>query len=67
MMHFYKPGPQVRYRVERMIESAKTLLHAVAKLSEKMDSYDKRITSLGSDLAKVQSQVDLSMRFIQAL
>jgi hypothetical protein len=35
-------------------------------LSEKMDSYDK-ITSLGCDLSKLQSQVDLSMHSIQAL
>jgi hypothetical protein len=32
-----------------------------------MDAYDKHITSMGSDLSKVQSQVDLSMRSIQAL
>jgi type VII secretion effector (TIGR04197 family) len=50
-----------------MSKSEKTLLEVVAKLSEKMDVYDKRITSLGSDLSKVQSQVDLSMRLIQAL
>jgi hypothetical protein len=33
--------------------------------SEKLD--DRKITSLGSDLSKVQSQVDLSMCSIQAL
>jgi hypothetical protein len=44
-----------------MSESEKTLLEVVAKLSKKMDAYDKRITSMGSDLSKVQSQVDLSM------
>jgi DNA anti-recombination protein RmuC len=53
--------------VERMSESEKTLLEVVAKLSKKMDAYDKRITSMGSDLSKVQSQVDLSMHSIQAL
>jgi hypothetical protein len=50
-----------------MTESEKTLLEAMNKLSEKMDSYDKRLTSLGSEVSKVQSQVDLSMKSIQAL
>jgi hypothetical protein len=36
-------------------------------LSEKMDLYDKCFSSFGSDLSKVQSQVDLSMKSIQAL
>jgi prefoldin subunit 5 len=67
MTSSYKPRPHARFLVDRMSESEKTLLEAVAKLSEKMDVYDKRITSLGSDLSKVQSQVDLSMRLIQAL
>jgi hypothetical protein len=34
---------------------------------EKMDLYDRRLTSMCSDISKVQSQVDLSMRSIQAL
>jgi hypothetical protein len=37
-----------------MTELEKTLLDEVAKLSEKIDSYDKRITVLGSDILKVQ-------------
>jgi hypothetical protein len=41
--------------VEKMMDSEKTLLEAVAKLFEKMDTYDKWITSMGSDLSKVQS------------
>jgi hypothetical protein len=53
--------------IDRMTESEKTLLEAIAKLSEKIDSYDKRIVSMGLDIAKVQSQMDLSMRSIQAL
>jgi prefoldin subunit 5 len=61
------PGPQASYLVERMLESEKTLLEAVAKLSEKMDAYDKHITSMGSNLSEVQSQVDLSLSSIQAL
>jgi hypothetical protein len=32
-----------------------------------MDLYDKQLTSLGSDIFKVQSQADLSMWMIQAL
>jgi hypothetical protein len=32
-----------------------------------MDSYDQRFTSLGSDISKIPSQVNLSMRSIQAL
>jgi hypothetical protein len=52
----------VRYLVERMSESEKHLLEAVYKLSKKMDTYDKRITLLGSNISKVQSQVDLSMK-----
>jgi hypothetical protein len=50
-----------------MSELEKTLFKAVSKLSEKMDVYNKHITLLGSDLSKVQSQVDLSMHSIQAL
>jgi hypothetical protein len=38
-----------------MLESEKTLLEAVAKLSEKMDAYDKHITLMGSNLSEVQS------------
>jgi hypothetical protein len=63
----YKPGPQARYLVERMSESEKHLLEAVYKLSKKMDTYDKRITLLGSNISKVQSQVDLSMKSFQVL
>jgi hypothetical protein len=63
----YKPGSQVRYIVGRMPDSGKHLLEAVNKLSEKLDSYDRRITSLELDLSKVQSQVDLSMKSIQVL
>jgi hypothetical protein len=44
-----------------MSESEKTVFDAVHKLSEKMDDYNKHLTSLTSDVAKVQSQVDLSM------
>jgi hypothetical protein len=51
----YKPGPLARYLVDRMVESEKTLLEAVNKLSVKFDSYDKCLTSLGSNIAKVQS------------
>jgi hypothetical protein len=50
-----------------MAESKQTLLDALNQLSEKMDSYDQRLTTLGSDLSKVQSQVDLSLRSIQVL
>jgi hypothetical protein len=57
----YKPGPQVRYLVAKMSKSEKTLLDAMNKLSERFDSYERRLTSLGSDLSKVQSQVDLSL------
>jgi hypothetical protein len=63
----YKPGPLARYLVDRMVESEKTLLEAVNKLSVKFDSYDKCLTSLGSNIAKVQSQVDLFMKSIRAL
>jgi hypothetical protein len=47
--------------VAQMSESEKTVLDAVHKLSEKMGDYNKHLTSLTSDVAKVQSQVDLSM------
>jgi hypothetical protein len=63
----YKPGPQARYLVEKMSESEKNLVEAVNKLAVKMDYYDKRFTSLGSDISKIQSQVNLSMHSIQAL
>jgi hypothetical protein len=43
------------------------LVEAVNKLAAKIDSYDKRFSSLGSDISKNQSQVNLSMRSIQAL
>jgi hypothetical protein len=50
-----------------MSESEKHLLEVVNKLAERFDSYDKRITVLSYDVSKVQSEVDLSMRSIQAL
>jgi hypothetical protein len=43
------------------------LLEAVQRLSENMDVQDKHLTSLGTDLSKVQSQMDLSMKSIQML
>jgi hypothetical protein len=36
-------------------------------LSEKMDMYDKRLTVFGSEMSKVQSQMDLAMKSIQVL
>jgi hypothetical protein len=56
----------VRYLVDRMAELEHVLLDAVNQLSEKMDSYDQCLSSLGSDLSKVQS-VDLSLSSIQVL
>jgi hypothetical protein len=67
MVTLYKHGPQVRYLVEKMSDSEKHLLDVVTKLSEKIDAYDRRLTSMGSDIAKVHSQVDLSMKLIQVL
>jgi predicted nucleic acid-binding Zn-ribbon protein len=57
----YKPKPQARYLVDKMSESEAKLVDAVTRLSEKMESYDKQIMTLGSDMSKLQSQVDLSM------
>jgi hypothetical protein len=50
-----------------MAESEKTLIDAVNRLSEKLDVYDKRFSSISSDISKVQSQVDLAMHSIQVL
>jgi hypothetical protein len=47
------PGPQVQYLVEKMVESKQNLVEVVNRLSVKIDSYDKRITALGSDISKV--------------
>jgi hypothetical protein len=63
----YKHGPQARYLVDQMTESEKRVFEAVGKLSEKMDMYDKRLTAFGSEMSKVQSQVDLAMKSIQVL
>jgi hypothetical protein len=63
----YKPGPQARYLVDQMTESEKHVFEAVGKLSEKMDMYDKRLTVFGSEMSKVQSQMDLAMKSIQVL
>jgi hypothetical protein len=63
----YKPGPQAWFLVAKMSDSEKKLLEAVQRLSEKMDVQDKCLTSLGTDLSKVQSQMDLSMKSIQVL
>jgi hypothetical protein len=38
-----------------MAESEKKVLEVVHKLSEKMDDYNKRLTSLSSGVSKVQS------------
>jgi hypothetical protein len=56
-----------RYLADRMAEPKQNLIEAINKLSGKKQNIHKRITTLGSDLSKVQSQVDLSMRSIQAL
>jgi chaperonin cofactor prefoldin len=50
-----------------MSESEMKLVDAITKFLEKMEAYDKRITTLGSNISKVQSKVDLSMRSILAL
>jgi prefoldin subunit 5 len=50
-----------------MSKSEKNLVEAVNRLAAKMDSYDQRFTSLGSDISKIQSQVDLLMHSIQVL
>jgi hypothetical protein len=57
----------VRYLVAKMSGSEKIILEAMNKLTERFDSYDKRITTLGSNLAKVQSQVDLSLCSIEVV
>jgi hypothetical protein len=67
MANPYQPSPQARYIVETMFESEKNLLEAVHKLTEKINAQDKRLTTLGSVFSKVQSQVDLSLKSIQAL
>jgi formyltetrahydrofolate synthetase len=66
-MQVYRPGPQARYLVDQMMESEKHVLEVVGKLSEKMDMYDKHLTAFGSEMSKVQSQVDLAMKSIQVL
>jgi hypothetical protein len=50
-----------------MSETETKLLEVVSRLSKKLDSFVKCITSMGSDVVKVQSHVDFSMRSIQAL
>jgi hypothetical protein len=40
--------------VEKMVESEQTLVEVVNKLAMKINSYDKRFTSQGSDISKVQ-------------
>jgi hypothetical protein len=50
-----------------MAESEKTLIDAVNRLSEKLDGYDKRFSSISSNISKVQSQVDLAMHSIRVL
>jgi hypothetical protein len=54
----YKSGLQSLFLSVKMSKSKGKLLEAMNKLVEKMDSYYKRLMSLGSDLSKVQSQVD---------
>jgi hypothetical protein len=38
-----------------MADSEKTVLDAIAKLTEKVDAYDKRLTVMGSNISNVQS------------
>jgi hypothetical protein len=57
----YKPRLQTCFLVGRMAESKKTTVEVIKKPTEKMDLYDRRLTSMCSDISKVQSQVDLSM------
>jgi hypothetical protein len=53
--------------IVQMSESKKTVLNGVHKLSEKMEDYNKHLTLLRSDISKIQSLMDHSMRSIQAL
>jgi hypothetical protein len=46
-MTSYKSGPQARYLVDKISESEVKLEDVVTRLSEKMESYDKCITTLG--------------------
>jgi hypothetical protein len=57
----------VGYLVDKMAESKKTLIDAMNKLSEKIDGYDNHVSSISSDVSKVQSQVDLAMWSIPIL
>jgi hypothetical protein len=50
-----------------MAELEKILIDAMNKLSEKMDGYDKHFSTIGFDISKVQSQVDMVMQSIQIL
>jgi chaperonin cofactor prefoldin len=43
-----------------MSESEVKFVDAVTRLLEKMEAYDKRIMTLGSDISKAQSQVEKS-------
>jgi hypothetical protein len=63
----YKPRPQPLFLADKMSKLEGKLLEAMNKLSEKMDLYDKHLTSMGSDLCEVQNQVDLLMHSVQVL
>jgi hypothetical protein len=59
----YKPDPQARYLIVKMMESEKSVVDASSTLLEQMLSL-KNVDSYGEDLQKVQAKVNLAMQSI---
>jgi hypothetical protein len=63
-MGTYKPGPQARFLVKHMVQSEKTLLDSITKLTEQLTSMEQKADKFSGDLNTIQTKVDLAIQSI---
>jgi CII-binding regulator of phage lambda lysogenization HflD len=63
----YKPGPQARYLVDKMMESEKSIHEALSRLTSQLVTIERKVDSNTTDLGQVQEKVDLVMTTISVL
>jgi CII-binding regulator of phage lambda lysogenization HflD len=63
----YKPGPQARYLVHKMMESEKSIHEALSRLTSQLVTIERKVDSNTTDLGQVREKVDLVMTTISVL
>jgi CII-binding regulator of phage lambda lysogenization HflD len=63
----YKPGPQARYLVDKMMESEKSIHEALSRLTSQLVTIERKVDSNTTDLGQVREKVDLVMTTISVL